>query len=70
VTIDEEGSQGLIRVSVLEGNKLQGTTKEVKPVALRTRSCLYQLEIDSIRIEKDKGDNGKDKTRNKDREFI
>jgi hypothetical protein len=54
MTFDEEGSQGFTLVSVQEGNNLQGTTKYVTPVALRTRSCLHKLEIDSIRIEKDK----------------
>ena len=56
VTINEEGSQGLTRVYVPEGDKQQETIKEVTPVALRTRSCRHQTDI--IRIEEDKGDNG------------
>ena len=52
----EERCQGLNKGLVQEGNKPQETIKEVTPVSLQTRSCLHQT--DSIRIEKDKGDNG------------
>jgi hypothetical protein len=59
---DGEGSQRLNQGLAQEGNKPQGTNKEVTPVALRTRSCQHQT--DSIRIEEDKGDHGNDTNNN------
>ena len=69
VMMNEESSQGLNQGLAQEGNKPQETIKEVTPVAHRTRSCRHQT--DSIRIEKDKGDNGNDTNRNMiDKELI
>jgi hypothetical protein len=64
----EEGSQELDQSSVSEGIELQGTIKDVTPVALRTRSCRQQTS--SIRIDGNKGEFGKDTNRNHDKELI
>jgi hypothetical protein len=42
---DEEGSQELDQSLVSEGIKIQGTIKDVTPVALRTRSCQQQTSF-------------------------
>jgi hypothetical protein len=65
---NEEGPQELDQSSVSEGIKLQGTIKDVTPVALRTRSCRQQTS--SIRIDGNKGAFGKDTNRNNDKELI
>ena len=54
--------------SVSEGIELQGTIKDVTPVALRTRSCRQQTS--SIRIDGNKGEFGKDTNRNNDKDLI
>jgi hypothetical protein len=65
---DEEEFQELDQSSVSAGNELQGTIKDVTPVALRTRSCRQQTS--SIRIDGNKGEFGKDTNRNDDKESI
>ena len=65
---DKEGSQELDQSLVSEGIELQGTIKDVTPVALRTRSCRQQTR--SIRIDGNKGGFGEDTNRNNDKELI
>jgi hypothetical protein len=64
----EEGSQELDQSSVSEGGELQGTIKDVTPVAIRTRSCRQQTS--SIRIDGNKGEFGKVTNRNDVKELI